>query len=99
MRWTPLTAEKVEEWWVGLRATLQSVLIPSFNTIWLIDANATVGARQSDAIGPHHPGKETVAGGLFHDLLLDWSMALPTTFHKDETGAATWQSTSGTQKE
>ena len=95
---TSYPPEKVQEWWNGLRSTLSSVLIPSCHTIWLIDANATVGTRQSEAIGPHHPEKETTSGGLFHDLLLDWSMALPATFHSDKAGPATWQSTSGTQK-
>ena len=95
---TSCPPDRVLEWWVVLRPTLRSVLIPSCHTIWLIDANATVGTRQSEAIGPHHPEKETTASGLFHDLLLDWSMALPATFHSDKAGPATWQSASGTQK-
>ena len=59
---TSYPPEKVEEWWATFRALRKSVLIPSLHRIWLIDANATVGARQSEAIGPHHPEKETVPG-------------------------------------
>ena len=90
--------ERFEEWWANFRATLQRLLVLSFNAIWMIDAHVTVGARQSEAIGPHHPEKETTAVQLFRALLLDWKMALPATVHHDDTGAATWQSTAGTRK-
>jgi hypothetical protein len=95
---TSYPAEKVKEWWAAFRSTLQSILVPSLLTVWLIDANATLGSSQSDAIGPHHPEKESKASGFFHALLLDWKMALPATFHHDDAGAATWQSTTGTRQ-
>ena len=84
---TSYPPEQVQKWWNGRRSTLSSVMIPSCHTIWLIDANATGGTRQSAASGPHHPEEETTSGGLFHDLLLDWSMALPATFHSDKSWA------------
>ena len=74
------------------------LLLPSLNTIWVIYANVTVGARQSEAVGTYHPEKETVAGELFHALLFYWQLVLPATFHFDETGAGTWQSTTGRRK-
>ena len=58
----------------------------------------SVGARQSEAVGAYHPENETTAGELFHALLLDWQLVLPATFHFDETGAGTWQSTTGRRK-
>ena len=90
--------EQSAELWANLGAILQHVLLPSLNTIWIIDANVTVGARQSEAIGPYHPEKETAAGELFHALLLNWKMVLPATVHHDETRAATWQSSAGARK-
>ena len=62
---TSYPAESVKEWWATLRSTLQSILVPSFLAIGLIDANATLGSSQSDAIGPHHPEKTSIAGGFF----------------------------------
>ena len=62
---TSYPAERVKEWWAAFRSTLQSILVPSLLTIWLIDANATLGSSQSDAIGPHHPEKESIASGFF----------------------------------
>ena len=90
---TSYPTETVKEWWAAFRSTFQSILVPSLLAIWLIDAKATLGSSQSDAIGPHHPETESIASGFVHALLLDWKMALPATFHNDEAGAATWQST------
>ena len=54
---TSYPAETVKEWWATLRSTLQSILVPSLLTIWLIDANATLGSPQSDAMARLIPRK------------------------------------------
>ena len=95
---TSYPAERVKEWWAALRSTLQSVLVPSLLKIWLIDANATLGSCQSDAIGPHHPEKESIAGKLFMRSYWIGRWLSQQLFHNDEAGAATWQSTTGTRK-
>ena len=67
-------------------------------TIWRIDANATLGSVQSDAICPHHQEPEKESATAFHQLLLTWNMALPATFHHDPTGATTWTLRTGTTR-
>ena len=45
---------RVLEWWAECRTLLRKLLVPNISTIWLIDANTTVGTVQSEEIGPHH---------------------------------------------
>ena len=63
--------------------------------IWLIDANATVGSRQSSAIGSMNAEQESANGEWFHNVLLKFDMALPVTFQLNSSEAGTWCSTAG----
>ena len=57
-----------------------------------------LGPEQSEAVGPHHPGQESEAGALFHDLLKAWDMVLPATFRHDPSGGGTWCANSGARR-
>ena len=62
---------------------MQAQFVKGVMTIWLIDANGTVGSVQSEAVGSHHPTRETKSGALFHSQWVICDMAWPATFQSD----------------
>ena len=84
-----------EAWWLKFRSTQRQLLQTKYDTIWLIDANATIRSVRSAAVGPVHPEMQTDSGKLFHDALLNFDMALGATFQNNNETPGTWCSSAG----
>ena len=84
-----------EEWWKYFSDTHTKFYKRSQRTIWLKDANATVGPRQSSAICSMNAEQESANGEWFHNVLFRFDMALPVTFQLNSAVAGTWCSTAG----
>ena len=84
--------------WKELRSILSQLVARGIATVWLIDANLTMGSVQSEAVGSYQPEHDSEVGAECHSLLTTWDMVLPATFHHDPTGAGTWCSDSGVRR-
>ena len=84
-------------WWDGLHSSLASLVNPSEDLLFLVDANARVGSHCSPFIGPDGAEKESPNGTLFHEFLQSWRLCLPATLGKHSGDHRTWTSPQGTQ--
>ena len=72
-------------WWPYTRALIAKHRRDR-DLILCIDANASVGSLQSEAIGSHQAERETPSGALFHEALLEHRIVLPATFAHHHQG-------------
>ncbi|MFM7985901.1 MAG: hypothetical protein ACKPKO_41960, partial [Candidatus Fonsibacter sp.] len=63
------TEGQIQGWWHQFHKTMQSIKRPGMMSLSLIDANCTLGAVQSPAIGPANPDIETTIGSFVHHML------------------------------
>ena len=67
-----------EQWW-GLPGSA-GPFDQGQDWLFFLDANARVGDKVSDSIGPWHADQEDDAGALLHELLYALRLHLPSTF-------------------
>ena len=88
--------ERRARWWQRTRQILHASTLHDAQWIWGLDANATLGASQSDAVGPVAPEAENANSSDFHSTLGDFGMFAPSTFFESATGVnKTWRCSRG----
>ena len=82
--------DDIKQWWLRFSGVVQKARAATPYTFLLLDANATVGAIPSDAVGPVAKEKENFNGQEFHRCLKDCAFTLPSTFQGDPNASKTW---------
>ena len=88
---------EVEAFWTSLRSVLPPYL-QAKDMLVLVDANARVGSRISNAIQGHHAEEENGNGACFHEFLIASHLWVPSTFSSFHMGPGhTWTHAAGNQ--
>ena len=86
-----------DAWWNKCRALLCKSA-DDVHIIGMLDANAAMGSRTTESVQDHAADEEDFNGGLFHDLLVDLELFLPSTFSGMHQGpSVTWFSSAAKQ--
>ena len=81
---------QVSQWWEVTRSLANKFKSMSRDRVVLIDSNDYVGSEQSDAIGGKQGTEQNHRGKCFHEALLSWGLAVPSTFYECPNGGKTW---------
>ncbi len=72
--------------WKFISAYCHARPSPHHPVVLLIDANTKLGSVRSTAIGERAPDHENEAGEALHQIMLDFDLAAPSTFHEYHRG-------------